>query len=103
MKFTIPVISTVELNTQQVEMGGKFYDLIIRYNPRDEHFMLDISRENVVLISGIKLVCGNDLLAQYLHTADLPKGKLNIVDSLGGYADPTKDNFGVTVQLQYED
>ena len=100
-EFIIPVTETTDPFDQQVELDGLFYDLAFRWNPRGEHWSMDIGRDGVVNVYGIKLVSIDDLLEQYRRAEDLPPGTLFIEDLDGLDTDPNDTNFGDRVVLRY--
>ena len=100
---TIPLLTGSDAYTQQVDFDGKVYEMALRYNARETHWYLTLSRENVILISNIKVVHGTDLLLQFKFKQEMPQGELSIRDLAGKYADPDADTFGDTVIMQYAD
>ncbi len=101
--FIIPTNETTDPFDQQVEMDGAVFGLAFRWNKRDLHWSMDISRNGGVLVAGIKLVIIPDLLIQYRRTAGLPEGTLFIDDLDGQDNDPDDVNFGDRVVLKYTD
>lgn len=101
--YIIPVAETTDPFDEQVELDGRVFDLYFRWNVRSDHWSIDIGRDGIVLIYGIKLVTISDLLAQYTRIADLPDGTLFVDDLDGLDADPDADNFGDRVVLKYTD
>lgn len=99
--FSIPVSETTDAFIQQVDLDGVVYDLGFRWNPRDDHWFLDVGIDGVVSIAGIKLINTTDLLGQFGRIEDLPAGTLQIVDLDDLDRDPNADNFGDRVQLRY--
>lgn len=102
MIFDIPVPSTTDPFTQSVELDGTVYDLSFRWNPRDEHWMLDISNAGVLAVAGIKLVVSTDLLARDRRLDGIPPGRLFVADLDGLDRDPDDTLFGERVMLRYE-
>lgn len=101
--FIIPVSDTTDPFDEQVELDGRVFDLYFRWNVRGDHWSMDIGRDGIVLIYGIKLVTISDLLDQYQRIADLPDGTLFIDDLDGLDADPDGENFGDRVVLKYSE
>lgn len=111
--FKIPVPTTTDPFSQQVELDGLIYDLTFLWNSRDSHWSLTIARSDVVLIRGIKLITinalasglepDNDLLYQFRRIEDMPPGKLYIQDLDGLDRDPDGTTFGDRVILIYEE
>jgi hypothetical protein len=103
MIYSIPVQSTTDPFSQQVELDGLLYDLTFLWNSRDNHWSLTIERDDVVLISEIKLIITDDLLSQYGRIEDLPPGRLFVQDLDGLDRDPDGLIFGDRVLLMYEE
>jgi hypothetical protein len=101
--FTIPVPSGTDAFTEQVDLDGKLYELSLRWNARDRHWMMDISTGGATLLSGLKLVVSPDLLAFSRRIDGLPPGKLIVADLDGHDRDPDDKVFGERVMLQYEE
>lgn len=101
--WTIPVQSGTDAFAEQVELDEKVYDLTFRWNARDAHWFLSIGLEGVNLISGIKLVASDDLLAFARRIEHLPSGRLFISDLDGFDRDPDETLFGDRVVLLYDD
>lgn len=101
--FIIPVPAEVIPFDSQVELDGTLFLLKFRYHSRDGFWRITIIRAGVVILSFIKLVHTNDLLAQYRHLENLPLGTIIISDQNLGDADPDAINFGDSVLLMYQD
>lgn len=101
--YVIPVSSTTDAFTQQVELDEVAYDLTFRWNARDAHWFLSISLNGTEIVSGIKLVISTDLLQYARRIDDLPTGKLMIVDLDNQDRDPDSVLFGDRVVLMYDD
>lgn len=101
--FIIPVPTETIPFDSQVELDGTLFLLKFRYYFRDGFWRLTIVRAGAILISTVKIVNTFDLLAQYKHIEDLPKGKIIVSDQNLNRADPGSTNFGDNVLLMYED
>lgn len=101
MTVIIPVTKTTDAFMQQVALDGVVYDLTFYWNPRGNHWFIDIGRDSVTLIRGVKLVNSSDLLQQFSRIEGLPSGVLQVVDLDGLDRDPDASNFGDRVQLRY--
>ncbi len=99
--FIIPVNESVVAFDQQVELDGRIFELIFKWNKRDSHWNMSIGRNGSLLISSIKLVIIPDLLAQHRRIAGIPEGVLFIDDLDGMDTDPNDMNFGDRVVLKY--
>ena len=100
--FNIPVQNRTDANTLSVELSGVIFTLAFRFNANESKWYMDIIRNNVNVVSGVKLVESVDLLAQY-RSYDVPAGQILIVDKDGLYKDPDAENFGESVFLRYDD
>jgi len=99
--FIIPVSETTDSFIEQVDLDGRIYDLQFHWNERDNHWFMDIGRDGVFLIKGVKLVNSPDLISEFGRIEDLPEGILSVEDLDGFYSDPDDTNFGDRVQLRY--
>ena len=102
MKYSIPVNKLTDAYSQSIELDGKVFDLSFHFNKREGQWYLTLSRNSALIVAGIKLVHGTDLLKQY-RAYDVPEGILSIVDSSGLFQDPNASEFGNTIQLQYDE
>lgn len=101
--YTIPLPTGLQSFTQQVELENKVYDLLFKYNAREAHWYMTISRNDVILLSELKLVHGADLLSQFKYIEEMPKGKLAIVDLNSLFTDPDAETLGQSVVMRYTD
>lgn len=99
--FIIPVSETTDSFIEQVDLDGRIYDLQFRWNVRDNHWFLDIGRDGVFLINGVKLVNSPDLISEFGRIEELPPGLLSVIDLDNVDSDPNSTNFGDRVQLRY--
>lgn len=75
----------------------------ICYNTKSAYWSLTIlDVNNNTLISGLAIRLGCDLLQQFKHIENLPKGVLFAVN-LAGNSEITFDNWGVDVFLMYNE
>ena len=86
-----------------VELDSEVYDMTFRINRRDNAWRMDISVDGGVLIRGVRLVTGFDLLARYRYIARMPQGTLRLVDLDLNDADPSEETFGDRVVLVYDE
>lgn len=103
MIVQVPVRTEPLAYTMSVQLDGATYTLAFRINRRDGFWRMTLSRNGAVLLEGIKLVNGMDLLAQFGHIQDLPPGRLIVHDLDGRFTDPSETNFGDRVLLLYEE
>ena len=101
--FIIPVPTEIIPFDSQIELDGSLFLLKFRYYNRDDFWRMTIIKAGVVILSHVKLVHTNDLLAQYRHLEDLPQGIIIISDQNLADADPGATNFGDNVLLMYQD
>ncbi len=102
----IPVRVTPAANTMTVALEGLYYKLSFRFNARANHWYMSIKHNDVVVVSGIKVVSSEDLLSQLAHMqvdSRLPPGTFIVRDVSGADRDPDQDNFGDEVVLLYEE
>ena len=101
--FTIPIPTEIIPFDQQVELDGTLFLLQFRYFFRDDFWRVTISKAGVKILSSMKIVHTDDLLAQFRHLEDLPKGTIIVSDQNLGDADPGTTNFGDSVLFMYQD
>ena len=99
--FIIPVSETTDSFIEQVDLDGRVYDLRFHWNSRDNHWFLDIGRDGIFLINGVKLVSSSDLISEFGRIEELPPGLLSVEDLDNIDTDPDETNFGDRVQLRY--
>jgi len=100
--FNIPVQNRTDANSISISLSGILFTLNFRFNANESKWYMDILKESVNIVSGIKLVASADLLSQFI-AYDIPEGTMSVVDVNGNYADPDESNFGQSVFLRYED
>ena len=103
----LPVLSgTDEAHRFEVELDGSVYDLSLRWNTRESFWYLDVLRNGVAVLVGVKVVHASDVLAQFGHlgvTGDLPPGVFKVLDVNGADADPSSSTLGDSVLLLYNE
>ncbi len=100
--YNIPVQNNIDANNLSVSLSGDIYELAFRFNSNESKWYMDVIKNLNVILSGIKLVSSNDLLAQF-KAYDIPFGRLFIFDKNGLFSDPDGSNFGESVFLRYDD
>lgn len=100
--YNIPVKDRTDANSLSVELSGIVFLLTFKFNRNELKWYMDIESDLGHVVSGVKLVAGDDLLQQY-RAYDVPSGAISIVDKNGLYTDPDAENFGESVFLRYED
>jgi hypothetical protein len=79
--------------TQQVPLDGVVYTLDFHWNNRAESWTLTIRDvEQNLILAGIRLVQGIDMLSQY-QSYEIPPGELYIFDFSGDFSDIKRDDF----------
>jgi hypothetical protein len=82
-----------------MDLAGEIYSFEINYNERFDFFTVDLSKNDVPLIYGEKIVYGKPLFSSY-ESADLPKMVILPIDESGKTVEAiTWDNFSDTVIL----
>ncbi len=98
VRTELPVVPSQAQRFRQ-DLSGTTYNFRLTYDTaQDGCWILDIGDENsVVMVAGIPLVSGVDLLAQYRHLG-FP-GSLIVTTDRGAGEVPTFDGLGVTSHL----
>jgi hypothetical protein len=103
--ITIPVFADkVPCLEARVDLSGKRYGFYISYNALQEAWFMALSDPNdKLLIAGIRLVQGIDLLAKYRASVpELPLGELWVIDVEGqNNEEITRHNLGTKFVLTY--
>ena len=84
-----------------IELSGGLFVFNFTFNANENKWYFDVLKNSVHVVSGVKLVTGEDILSQF-RAYDIPEGVVSIVDVTGLYADPDDLNFGESVFLRYE-
>lgn len=93
----------VGLQRLDVLLDGRPYRLDIRANGRMRAYFLDVySGAGALLVSGVRLVDGMDLLRRWRYDTRMPAGILHCQDSTGEQRDPEPGQLGADVLLWYE-
>ena len=80
---------------------GRFFRLFYKWNPRIGFWMVDVANDtNEAQIRNVKMCLGQDKLRIYKYR-DVPQGELSVVDSTGTGTEPTLEDFGGRVMVQY--
>lgn len=82
--YTIPLFNKVSARwIETIELEGQSYRLSFHYNTRENAWYLSIlDKDSVLLLAGIKLVPGYNLLRSFKATPGIPPGQLWIYDVL---------------------
>lgn len=85
------------------EFEGTFYRLMFRWNVRAGAWVVDFGNDsNIAQVRGMKMNLRQDILGPYKHK-EVPPGTLSVVDSSGEDREPTLEDFGGRVMLEYTD
>ncbi len=79
---------------QNITLGGLDYKFTTRYNTRDSRWRLSISRQDVSVIDGIKIMKNQDLLNGYL-LAEFSHGTLFCLRLKDDNLPVGRDNLGI--------
>ena len=102
----IPVRVDPLAYSMTVELDGFFYTLLFRYNVRATHWFMDVSFNDVVVVTGIKIVNGVGLLNQlteFVVDNRLPSGTVDVFDVLGLDREPDQITYGDVVVMLYNE
>ena len=100
--YIIPVQNRTDANILSVELSGEFYQFNFIFSANESKWYMSIIKNNVEIISSVKLVSSDNLLAQFV-AYDIPVGRMFVEDKDGLFADPNETNFGESVFLKYDD
>lgn len=82
-------------------LDGAYYGIRMLYNTRGRYWTISMSNsEGDQILDGIKLVEGQDLIAQFKDTR-LPPGQLIVDDTAGLDLDPGRYDLGRRVRIVY--
>lgn len=86
--------------SQQITLEGVIYEIGFTWNTRANAWFMDIGRDNLPLVSGIKIVDSYELISRFANYK-LPPGILLSMDlgSIGRI--PLFDELGTQVKLAY--
>jgi len=97
----MPVNSDNPFYTFTVELENVTYGFNISYNQRADRWFMDIlDNEENVLLAGIPLLTGRDLIGRFKNPS-LPPGWLVVMDTTGNDNSPGRNDLGVTCPLLY--
>lgn len=87
-----------------IGLSGVQYQLTIRFNSRMERWLMDIaSAGGTPLLSSVPLLIGRNLIGRFAANAALPVGMFFVLDNTNSGAEPTRNSFGTTHTLWYQD
>lgn len=89
---------------QSVTLDGVVFGLRFRWNARGAVWILEVrDAAGAALALGVVVRVGHPLLTPRGNRPGLPAGDFMAVDTSGAYRDPTLDDFGTRVEIQYAD
>ena len=106
MIYTLPLYSDKTARwTSQIDLSDKRYMLYFSWNSRCEYWEFSIFNDNKeLLVGGIRLVTGIDLLDEYRnYSIELPAGQLQVVPKNNIVKGITRDNFNSSYVLIYNE
>jgi hypothetical protein len=84
-------------------LEGSVYWLQFAWNDRDGFWYLAIGGSDLVTqAQGVTLNIGTDKLRPFKY-GNIPPGRFDVVDTSGLYTEPTRNDMGARVLLQYTD
>jgi hypothetical protein len=96
--YEIPLLSAPQ--SLSISLAGVAYNLVVRWNDPAQAWVLDISdANNNLLIGGIAMTTGVDLLGQYQYLGF--GGSLYVQSDFDTLAEPTYYNLGSTAHLYF--
>ena len=99
----LPVRSDLPNYEFKTQLDGVKYIFAFRYNARAGRWIMDIkSSSDAMLLAGIPLVAGVDLLARF-QRADIPGGNLFLVNLESEYSECGRYDLGENVLLMYQE
>jgi hypothetical protein len=99
--ITIPVTNDPD-STARYVLDGTLYEFRFRYNDRGAAWYFDLIDENEsAIIYGRKIVVSWPLFGWREVDSRLPGGRLLACDTTDADLDPTLEDFGARVVLQY--
>lgn len=100
----IPIDAVQPYHEFNITLDEVTFIMKFSYNFRSNRWSMAIKdEENNVIVAGVPLVLGASLLAPYYYLENLPKGKFFVIDVNGDNTEPTKDSFGNTHELFYQE
>jgi hypothetical protein len=85
----------------RVEIEGVFYRFLYKWNNRNQAWYIDIADDSSIAQVRSRIVqLGYDIFKPFKYRT-IPQGTFNIVDTSGENREPTKDDLGTRVKIQY--
>lgn len=94
MSIYIIDCNKTDYDTFKLTLESVAYDLTIRYNAYDESFTGYIGLSGSDPVCSFKMTTGRDLLKPYRYMSSVPKGKLQILDTMYSTGRVDQTDFG---------
>jgi hypothetical protein len=102
--LTIPVVEGRAHTTQRINLDGRVYTLVMKWNEGQETWYLSLyDSEESPIVQGLRIVSNWPLLRYYHFDTRTPPGELYAQDLTGDGSPPGFDDFGIgkRVELTY--
>lgn len=87
--------------SEELTIENVLYRFKISYNERGQHWALTIMDSNeVILIAGVKIVLGYELIKWYPDRG-LPPGGIMVINMDDSVTEITRDNLGTDIKIVY--
>lgn len=84
-----------------ITLNGNSIFITFNFNTRDQRWYFDlVDRNNIDIISGVKILPSTNLTGKYLYTSSILGGSLYCANLKNDGIDVTRDNFGTDKQFQ---
>lgn len=93
-------LKTLAAYTETVVLDEIPYDLTFNWNTREGCWSLSIDRDNVRILSGIKIVNNYELISRFANVL-LPRGLILVIDLAGLNEIPGRQNLGTDFKIAY--
>lgn len=85
---------------ETVTLDGTPFDLSFTWNTREQAWHLSIDRDNVRILSGVKIINSWELIGRFANVL-LPSGLILVLDLAKLDELPGRDNLGTDFKLAY--
>lgn len=99
MSQVLEIPLTAQSQSFQITLSGRAYRMAVTWREPFGWFMDIALVDGTMLVAGVPLVTGVDLLAQYVYLG-IP-GKLVVLSDGDPFAAPAFDNLGASAHLYY--
>ena len=100
----LPVSSDRASYEFKITIENVKYTFAFRFNSRADRWIMDIKTGGgVMLVAGLPLLIGVDLLAQFKDAKEIPQGNLFLVNLFDQNESPGRDDLGNNVLLMYQE